>query len=90
MMAEGEDAMAAKNITLSADERLIKAARERANREHTSLNSEFRRWLEQYAKKADEDARKRRVQEFNALVDQLSESIQINRKYTRDELNERR
>jgi len=82
--------MAVKNITLSADDRLIKAAREQANREHTSLNSEFRRWLEQYAQKADKDARKRRVREFNALVDQLSESIQIDRRYTRDELNDRR
>lgn len=38
----------------------------------------------------NENARKRRVREFSALIDQLSESIQISRQYTRDELNERR
>ncbi|MDZ7728611.1 MAG: hypothetical protein U5Q44_10705 [Dehalococcoidia bacterium] len=34
-----------KNITLSADENLIEAARERARRENTTLNEQFRRWL---------------------------------------------
>ena len=43
--------MALKNITLSADEQLIQAARDQAKREHTSLNLAFRRWLEQYARK---------------------------------------
>ena len=37
-----------KNITLSADERLIEAARERARSEHTTLNEQFRRWLADY------------------------------------------
>jgi len=35
-----------KNITLSADESLIKAARERAMEENTTLNAQFRLWLE--------------------------------------------
>jgi hypothetical protein len=34
-----------KNITLSADEKLIEAARARAQAEQTSLNEQFRRWL---------------------------------------------
>ena len=34
-----------KNITLSADEGLIEAARERARTEHTTLNEQFRLWL---------------------------------------------
>ena len=34
-----------KNITLSADEGLIEAARERELAEHTTLNEQFRLWL---------------------------------------------
>lgn len=36
-------------ITLSADENLIEAVRKRARAEHTTLNEQFRRWLELYA-----------------------------------------
>jgi hypothetical protein len=35
-----------KNITLRAEENLIRRARERAAAENTTLNAEFRRWLE--------------------------------------------
>jgi hypothetical protein len=38
-----------RNITFSADERLIEAARERARGGGTTLNEEFRRWLAAYA-----------------------------------------
>lgn len=38
-----------KYITLSADERLIEAARRRARTEHTTLNEAFRSWLADYA-----------------------------------------
>ena len=38
-----------KNITLSADEGLIEAARRRAAAERTTLNAEFRMWLAEYA-----------------------------------------
>jgi hypothetical protein len=37
--------MAMRNITLSADEQLIEAARERARTSATTLNDECRRWL---------------------------------------------
>jgi len=37
-----------KNITLSAEEQLIYRAREKARREHSTLNETFRRWLKQY------------------------------------------
>jgi hypothetical protein len=37
-----------RNITLSADERLIEEAREKARQEHTTLNEQFRRWLADY------------------------------------------
>ena len=37
-----------KNITLSADEKLIIRARKKAKSENTTLNSRFRQWLENY------------------------------------------
>ena len=37
-----------KNITLSAEEEIIRRAREKAQREQTTLNARFRSWLEQY------------------------------------------
>ena len=37
-----------KNITLSAEEDLIKKAREKAQKESTTLNATFRRWLKIY------------------------------------------
>jgi hypothetical protein len=40
-----------KNITFTADENLIEAAREQAREEQTTLNEQFRQWLEQYARK---------------------------------------
>lgn len=73
-----------KNITLSADEKLIEAARERARSEHTTLNAEFRRWLADYAQ------RQRRAEEAMAVVKELRNYISTGgRKFTRDEMNER-
>ena len=40
-----------KNITLSADEGLIEAARERGRTEHTTLNEQFRLWLADHARR---------------------------------------
>ena len=40
-----------RNITFAADEALIDAAREQALAENSSLNEQFRIWLEQYARK---------------------------------------
>jgi len=73
-----------KNITLSADESLIEAARERAQAEHTTLNAEFRRWLTDYAK------RKQRTDEAMAVIERLQSYASTGgRKFTRDEMNER-
>lgn len=73
-----------KNITLSADEKLIEAARERAREQHTTLNEEFRRWLADYSRqqnKADEAMR---------LLDRLQGYARTGgRTYSRDEMNER-
>ena len=71
-----------KNITLSADEILIQRARERAARENTTLNDEFRRWLEQYVERPKNPA------DFSALMSRLAYA-QPGRKFSREEMNER-
>lgn len=70
------------NITLSADGATVRKARERAVREHRSLNRVFRTWLAGYAtaQKADE--------EYDVLMSRLSYA-RPGRKFTRDEMNER-
>lgn len=74
-----------KNITLSADERLIEAAREQASEERSTLNAEFRRWLEQYAGRRD------RAASYLAMMEDLRTRVDTGgRKFTRDEMNERR
>ncbi len=73
-----------KNITFSADEDLIEAAREAARAQGTTLNEQFRLWLEQYA-------RQRRAQKFEELMEQVKGKYSSGgRKFTRDEMNERR
>lgn len=73
-----------KNITLSADERLIEAARARARGEHTTLNEQFRRWLAEYA------WREQRADEAVATIRDLRRHVRTGgRKFTRDEMNER-
>ena len=76
--------MTVKNITLSADENLIEAARRRAVSEHTTLNKQFRLWLENYVRREQQAAEAVRV------MRELQGSIFTGgRKFTRDEMNER-
>jgi len=70
-----------KNITFSADEKLIEAARARAER--TTLNEEFRRWLEQY------DRREQQVRDARTTMRALHGKLRVGRRLTRDEMNER-
>ena len=72
-----------KNITLSADETLIEAARERALSERTTLNEQFRRWLADYAHTRE------RMQRYDDVMATLRGSLKVGRKLTRDEMNER-
>jgi hypothetical protein len=72
-----------KNITLSADEKLIEAARERARAEHTTLNEQFRRWLADYVQ------REQQAEEAMALIQELRGKLRVGHKLTRDEMNER-
>jgi hypothetical protein len=73
-----------KNITLSAEENLIEAARQRAAAEHTTLNEQFRIWLEDYSR------RKQRADEAMVVVERIRTYAHTGgRKFTRDEMNER-
>jgi hypothetical protein len=72
-----------KNITLSADESLIEAARERARSEHTTLNEQFRRWLAEYAQTRE------RIERYDEVMATMRGRLKVGRKLTRDEMNER-
>ncbi len=73
-----------KNITLSADETVIEAARAQARTEGTTLNEQFRLWLAGYA------GRHRSAGDAMALVDEMRKYVSTGgRKFTRDEMNER-
>jgi hypothetical protein len=72
-----------KNITFTADERLIEAAREQAAADNSTLNEQFRRWLEQYA-------RKRQAAKALEGIDRMRVYVRTGgRKFTRDQMNER-
>ncbi len=73
-----------KNITLSADENLIEAARRRAKAEHTTLNAQFRLWIANYVRREQQAA------EAMSVMRELQGGIFTGgRKFTRDEMNER-
>jgi hypothetical protein len=71
-----------KNITFSADDDLIQRARERAAAERTTLNDEFRRWLEKYAQRPET------AESFTRLMEHFA-YVQPGRSFSRDEMNER-
>jgi hypothetical protein len=73
-----------KNITLSADDKLIEAARERARTEHTTLNEQFRRWLADYVRQ------EQKADAAMALIEELRGRVRTGgRIFSRDEMNER-
>ena len=72
-----------KNITLSADENLIEAARQRAANEHTTLNEQFRRWLAEYARKQQQ------LRFYDDTIKELQGKLKVGRKLSREEMNER-
>ena len=76
-----------KNITLSADEALIREARRQAALQNTTLNALFREWLEQYTGK-DEAAGKEAVRRYQELMERLG--ARLVRQYNREGMNERR
>ena len=72
-----------RNITLSADEKLIEAARRRAAMQHTTLNAQFRLWLADYV------GRDRQAERAMRTVRELGGKLRVGRKLTRAEKNER-
>ena len=72
-----------KNITLSAEDVLIQKARQKAMSEKKTLNALFRDWLKKYVHKNDP------VEAYNQLMKRLSYA-RPGRKFTREEMNERR
>jgi hypothetical protein len=72
-----------KNITLSADEKDIEAARARARAEHTTLHEQFREWLATYARSRN------RTRRYDAVIAELRGKVSVGRKLSRDEMNER-
>ena len=71
-----------KNITFSADEDLIRRAHERASAENTTLNEEFREWLEKYVERVES------AQAFAELMNTFGYA-QPERAFSREEMNER-
>jgi hypothetical protein len=71
-----------KNITLSADELLIRKAREKASQEKTTLNASFRQWLKQYTNFS------LKMDDYDFLMNSLN-YVRVGKKQSRDEMNER-
>ena len=71
-----------KNITLSADEKLIELARQRAANEHRSLNDAFREWMTHWTGYVDPGLR------YDELMSRL-DGVDAGRKFSRDEMNAR-
>jgi hypothetical protein len=72
-----------KHIMLSADEKLIEAARARARAENTTLDEQFRRWFADYARHYE------RLQRYDEVIGSLRAKVRVGRKLTRDEMHER-
>jgi hypothetical protein len=72
-----------RKITLSADDKLIEAARARARAEQTTLNEQFRRWLADYVRQ------EQKTGSAMALIEELRGQVRTGGcKFTREEMNE--
>jgi hypothetical protein len=71
-----------KNVTLSAEERLIEQAREKARRERRTLNAVFREWLRRYVGQESGSSG------YAELMEKLSH-VRPGKRFTREELNAR-
>lgn len=70
-----------KNVTFSVDEQVLAKARKRAVNKGTTLNEEVRTWMKQYAVPITSER-------FREIMKQVS-YVKTDRKYTREEMNER-
>lgn len=73
-----------RNITFSAEEELIAAAREQAVAENSTLNEQFRLWLEGYA------AKRRAVRAVEIMNRISSYASSGGKTFSREERNDRR
>ena len=71
-----------KNVTLSAEEKLIEEARKKAKLNNTTLNDLFRHWLTGYS-------REKNLADKLDLFLSKTEYVSSGRSFTKDELNER-
>mgnify|MGYP003471677457 CR=1 FL=1 len=72
-----------RDIIFSAEEALIEAARQRARRDHTTLNEAFRGWLAEYARPRE------RMQRYDEVMSSLRGGLKVGRKLTRETRNGR-
>ena len=72
-----------KNITLSVDAVMLGQAQRRAAAENTTMNELFHTWLERYV------AQPLAAERYEALMARL-DYVEAGRKFTREEMNERR
>ncbi|MDA3951778.1 MAG: hypothetical protein PF508_21405 [Spirochaeta sp.] len=73
-----------KNVTFSADDALLEAARRKARAANRTLNDEFRAWLEEYTGR-EETARR-----ASAFLDHVTRYATTGgRRFSREEMNER-
>ena len=71
-----------RNITLSAEESLIRKVRQRAAEEHKSFNELFRDWIARYVGGENRSA------QYWRLMHKLSH-VRPGRAFSREEMNER-
>lgn len=72
-----------KNITFSLDENLIQRARDKARREHRSLNKLIRDWLSEWIRESG------RGENYESLMERFQDSCDAGRTFSREEMNER-
>lgn len=71
------------NVTLSAEESLLRSARRKAVAEHTSLNELFQGWLRGYVSKSSTR------DSYPRLMEKLS-AVEAGGRWSRDDRNARR
>ena len=71
-----------KNITISAEEKLIQKAREKARKEQTTLNENIRKWLKQYVDSGSTS------KNFDELMNSFSYASP-GKSFSKEEMNER-
>ncbi len=71
-----------KNITLSADEQLLQLAKNKAKKSKSTLNVQFREWLQGSVNTEIQ------MFDYDALIIEMS-YVNAGKKFSREEMNER-